>query len=150
MIDIKDVESVEFQGYQAEIKEILELSFKYVKEYLLDENSNREKKFKLACDLLKKQNIKVDLGNASGNLKLRFKIFRRDDFSCVYCGRNPEQGALLQIDHVNPRSNNGKDTEDNLVTACFDCNSGKKDFLLNERQEERFRKSVNNVGNTNA
>lgn len=64
-------------------------------------------------------------------LKLRFEVFKRDNFSCVYCGRSVKEDKIkLQCDHVIPRSKNGKDTLDNLVTACAECNRGKSDVLL--------------------
>ena len=44
---------------------------------------------------------------------------------CVYCGRGPAQGMLLEADHVIPRAEGGPDTLANLVTACQDCNRGK-------------------------
>lgn len=48
----------------------------------------------------------------------RRNIMKRDDYTCQYCG----SGHNLTIDHVLPRSRNGKDTWENLVTACDDCN----------------------------
>jgi 5-methylcytosine-specific restriction endonuclease McrA len=61
---------------------------------------------------------------------LRFTVFQRDGFRCRYCGRTPADGALLEADHVLPRSKGGPDTLENLVTACWECNSGKSDRLL--------------------
>lgn len=63
--------------------------------------------------------------------KLRFEIFRRDNFACRYCGRAAMDGAVLEPDHVVPRSRGGRDVATNLVTACLDCNSGKNDTPLN-------------------
>lgn len=62
--------------------------------------------------------------------KLRWEILRRDNFACRYCGATAEGGAILQIDHVVPRSRGGKDVPQNLLTACRDCNSGKSDTPL--------------------
>jgi 5-methylcytosine-specific restriction endonuclease McrA len=56
---------------------------------------------------------------------LRFDVFNRDGFRCVYCGRSPRESVLLEADHVVPRSAGGPDTMANLVTACQDCNRGK-------------------------
>jgi hypothetical protein len=56
---------------------------------------------------------------------IRFDVLNRDGFRCTYCGRGPDQGVLLEVDHVVPRSAGGEDTLDNLVTACWDCNRGK-------------------------
>lgn len=56
--------------------------------------------------------------------KLRFTVFARDGFQCQYCGRTPPV-VVLEPDHVVPVSAGGPDTEENLITACFDCNRGK-------------------------
>ncbi|MBU2081815.1 hypothetical protein KKH14_00030, partial [Patescibacteria group bacterium] len=32
--------------------------------------------------------------------KLRFLVLRRDGFSCQYCGRTPQDGAKLAVDHI--------------------------------------------------
>lgn len=51
----------------------------------------------------------------------RRHILRRDFFSCQYCG----SGEELTLDHVMPRSRGGRDTWQNLVTACRSCNQRK-------------------------
>lgn len=51
----------------------------------------------------------------------RHNIFKRDRNRCVYCGSRDS----LTIDHVLPRSMGGRDTWDNLVTACQKCNAKK-------------------------
>lgn len=56
--------------------------------------------------------------------KLRFEVFKRDGFACQYCGRKPPE-VTLELDHINPRSRQGKDDTENLLAACFDCNRGK-------------------------
>lgn len=61
--------------------------------------------------------------------KLRFDVFKRDGFVCVYCGAHPPQ-ALLECDHVIPHAGGGPTEIENLVTACVDCNRGKRDGLL--------------------
>ncbi len=55
---------------------------------------------------------------------LRFDVFRRDHFTCVYCGGQSPQ-VVLECDHVVAVAKGGTDTMDNLVTACYDCNRGK-------------------------
>lgn len=64
--------------------------------------------------------------------KLRFEIFKRDNFTCQYCGEYAPN-VILQIDHVIPVSKGGNNSIDNLKTACTKCNSGKHDVLLTER-----------------
>jgi len=56
--------------------------------------------------------------------KLRFEVFKRDGFTCLYCGRTPP-AVTLQADHILPASKGGKTTLDNLATSCADCNAGK-------------------------
>lgn len=60
---------------------------------------------------------------AIGNAK-RFKIFQRDGFQCQYCGASPP-AVILHVDHVLAVANGGGDSEDNLLTACSNCNHGK-------------------------
>lgn len=54
----------------------------------------------------------------------RKNIFRRDGHRCQYCGT---KSSPMTIDHVVPKSKGGKDTWENLVTACFKCNNRKGD-----------------------
>lgn len=56
--------------------------------------------------------------------RLRFEIFKRDGFKCMYCGAHPPK-ALLHVDHIKPVAEGGSNDEDNLVTACESCNLGK-------------------------
>lgn len=57
---------------------------------------------------------------------IRWKVFTRDGFRCVYCGATQETAKLV-IDHGDPFSRGGDDSIDNYVTACRDCNAGKRD-----------------------
>jgi 5-methylcytosine-specific restriction endonuclease McrA len=50
------------------------------------------------------------------------EIFRRDRFTCQYCGQRP---SVLTIDHIVPRHRGGRHSWDNLVTACPSCNRRK-------------------------
>lgn len=62
---------------------------------------------------------------------LRFEILKRDNFRCVYCGATSTE-AKLQVDHIVPVAKGGSDSPENLVAACFSCNIGKRDKLLEE------------------
>ena len=67
------------------------------------------------------------------HLRLRFEIFKRDNFTCVYCGRNPkEDGIKIVIDHIFPRAKGLNNHPSNLCCSCIDCNGGKIDILLND------------------
>jgi HNH endonuclease len=63
--------------------------------------------------------------------RLRFEVFKRDRFTCAYCGRTAAD-VLLHVDHVIPVVAGGTDDLANLVTACVDCNLGKGPRLLEE------------------
>ncbi len=56
----------------------------------------------------------------------RRNIFKRDHYTCQYCGVQPG-GEELSIDHVLPRSHGGASTWDNCVLACVACNKRKAD-----------------------
>lgn len=56
--------------------------------------------------------------------KLRFEIFKRDKFTCQYCGRKAPD-VLLEVDHIHPVAKGGADEVLNLLTACGECNRGK-------------------------
>jgi hypothetical protein len=48
---------------------------------------------------------------------------------CAYCGSDKKQ---LQEDHIQPVSKNGNHTKSNIVPACINCNSSKKDKTLEQ------------------
>ena len=62
--------------------------------------------------------------------KSRFDIFKRDKYTCVYCGATPPD-VVLHIDHVTPVCLGGDNAQTNLVTACSSCNQGKSGTPLN-------------------
>tara|TARA_A100001011_G_C14321067_1_gene850642 strand:+ start:635 stop:1153 length:519 start_codon:yes stop_codon:yes gene_type:complete len=57
----------------------------------------------------------------------RMNILKRDNFVCQYCSR---KSNVMTIDHIFPRNKGGKNTWENLVAACVDCNAKKGDNLL--------------------
>jgi hypothetical protein len=61
--------------------------------------------------------------------KLRFEVFKRDYFTCQYCGAQPP-AVILVCDHITPVKEGGETTADNLLTACESCNQGKGAELL--------------------
>jgi hypothetical protein len=67
------------------------------------------------------------------SLRLRFKVFQRDRFTCRACGRSPatENGVVLHVDHIIPYSGPGETTLNNLQTLCGRCNLGKSDSFPN-------------------
>jgi hypothetical protein len=54
------------------------------------------------------------------------RVFYRDNYTCQYCNTRKPQRELT-LDHVFPKSRGGKDTWENLTTACKKCNNKKAD-----------------------
>jgi 5-methylcytosine-specific restriction endonuclease McrA len=61
----------------------------------------------------------------------RDRVFARDDYRCVYCGKRFSAGDL-SVDHVEPRVRGGDQSTGNLVTACRACNTLKGHRRLSE------------------
>lgn len=72
----------------------------------------------------------------------RHNVFKRDDFTCGYCGcqigskKELPSGEIVEvtfdnltIDHIKPQAHGGKSTWVNTVTACYWCNNMKADRL---------------------
>ena len=68
----------------------------------------------LGYDRLPAQEVKLNRRN----------LFARDRNQCQYCGLSFPTSEL-SIDHVVPRTQDGKDTWENLVCACVRCNARK-------------------------
>jgi hypothetical protein len=66
---------------------------------------------------------------ASQWAELSSEVFRRDDYTCTYCGA---RGGRLECDHVHPLSRGGSNEIGNLTTACFGCNRSKMTKTLQE------------------
>lgn len=54
----------------------------------------------------------------------RRRIYTRDGYRCVYCGR-VFPAEQLSLDHVEPRRKGGDHSDGNLVTSCLPCNRRK-------------------------
>jgi hypothetical protein len=65
------------------------------------------------------------------SVRTRFEVFKRDEFTCRYCGRRSPE-VVLQVDHIVPVCDGGSDDQINLATSCWECNSGKSGVPLNE------------------
>jgi len=112
----------------------------------------KDNKIKIRCKYCNKEFIKRKVnmvycskkcrlsgGKKYGYFKLRFEVFKRDNFTCQYCGRNvKEDGIKLHCDHIIPKDKGGKDLPKNLTTSCEECNLGKGDVLLNEKELVKY------------
>ncbi|RKH14062.1 HNH endonuclease [Corallococcus sp. CA053C] len=51
----------------------------------------------------------------------RLNIYARDNDTCQYCSKQLPRSEL-NLDHVNPRTQGGKTTWENVVCSCVPCN----------------------------
>lgn len=90
----------------------------------------------MPCDLdtmeVIDQKIAASSDKGHAGLRLRFRILRRDKFTCQYCGKSPktDETVVLEVDHIKPLAKGGTWDDGNLVTSCKSCNLGKSDFIL--------------------
>jgi DNA-directed RNA polymerase subunit RPC12/RpoP len=52
----------------------------------------------------------------------RLRVFERDEYKCRYCGKQLTRFTAT-LDPLQPVSNGGDNSLDNLTTACLHCNS---------------------------
>lgn len=64
--------------------------------------------------------------------KVRFEVFKRDNFKCQYCGSSAPE-VILHIDHIQPVSTGGENHLMNLITSCINCNQGKRNTPLDDK-----------------
>lgn len=74
--------------------------------------------------------------------KTRFEVFKRDAFKCQYCGRSAPD-VILEVDHIVPVADGGKNDMINLITSCVECNRGKgarnlTDMTVIEKQKKQL------------
>ena len=68
----------------------------------------------------------------------RRNVYKRDHYTCQYCGSQPGSEELT-IDHIVPRAQGGISTWENCVLACIVCNKRKADRTP-EQARMRLRK----------
>ena len=71
----------------------------------------------------------------------RTNIFKRDKYTCQYCGKHLEKDELT-IDHVFPKSRMGPDIWENLVTCCKECNQKKANRTPKEAHMKLIKRPV--------
>jgi HNH endonuclease len=65
------------------------------------------------------------------SVRTRFEVFKRDNFTCRYCGRTSPE-VVLEVDHIVPVCEGGTSDVINLATACWECNHGKSGVPLSQ------------------
>ena len=109
---------------------------------------------------IKNNNVVLDPLRSPGRYSK--EVFKRDSYTCQYCGigvipkeilsafskvvgisnfrptgtNNERHGAILAFranaDHVDPYTLGGRTNPENLVTSCWSCNYGKSSYTLKE------------------
>lgn len=81
--------------------------------------------------------------------KIRFEVFKRDKFTCQYCGRSAPE-VILEVDHIHPISKGGGNDILNLITSCKDCNRGKSDRTLSDNSTvQKQQKQIQDLADKN-
>ena len=75
----------------------------------------------------------------------RRNVFKRDHFTCQYCGVQPGTEELT-VDHVLPRSQGGMSSWTNCVLACVACNKRKADRTPEQAAMKLRKKPVRRPG----
>ena len=83
------------------------------------------------CELLPKDLLFVE------DPLTRKNIIQRDNYICQYCGKYSKD---ITIDHIVPKVKKGKDSWENLVSACVKCNLKKGNKLISQTNMKLLRK----------
>ena len=71
--------------------------------------------------------VKQPMGPRGVPPRLRYKVMKRDNWTCVLCGvrRTKDNNVQLHVDHKIPYSKGGRTVLSNLRTLCSTCNLGR-------------------------
>ncbi len=69
---------------------------------------------------------------------MKEKIFKRENYRCVVCGRGPEDGVEICADHIKPKDKGGNNSVDNGQTLCMEHNLMKKNYSQTEAGKKYF------------
>ena len=75
----------------------------------------------------------------------RNAVFKRDNFSCQYC-QTKLSAEQITIDHILPKSRGGRNTFENCVSACHECNEKKGSRLPHEIGMRLIRRPETPIG----
>jgi hypothetical protein len=120
-----------FGTWRAALKEFIN--------YMNAENNEIEESESQLIEIIETKNakqkiikdVKIKRTPRKINLRLRWTVLKRDNFSCNKCGRSPakDPSIVLHVDHKNPWSKDGETVIDNLETLCSICNLGKSNLI---------------------
>ncbi len=71
--------------------------------------------------------------------RIKWKVFRRDNYSCRYCGRDD---IPLTVDHLVLWEEGGPSTVENMTSACKKCNKTRGSMQYADWLESKYYKRV--------
>jgi len=77
--------------------------------------------------------------------QVKEKIFKRDNYQCVVCGRGKKDGVEICADHIKPKNKSGSNTVGNGQTLCSEHNLLKKNYSQTEAGKRYFIKIYENA-----
>jgi hypothetical protein len=100
-------------------------------EEIRENNINSQDNTSENVDIEKSLHKKEHKTSRNINMRMRFKVLKRDNFKCCSCGASPakDQTVELHVDHIIPWAKGGETEIDNLQTLCSNCNLGKSDII---------------------
>ncbi len=80
--------------------------------------------------------------------KIRYEVIRKYGGRCMCCGRTPEHGVVINVDHIKPVRQYPDLAFDfsNLQVLCEDCNAGKGGTTWDFRQKGAAARYAGNTG----
>ncbi|GJQ43701.1 MAG: hypothetical protein JETCAE03_31990 [Ignavibacteriaceae bacterium] len=87
----------------------------------------------------KLQKIIVRKSQRQVDSNISWAVFRRDDYTCQYCGR---KDVPLSVDHIITWEDLGQSVEDNLITACKKCNKTRGNKSFSDWLQDDYYKKV--------
>jgi 5-methylcytosine-specific restriction endonuclease McrA len=70
--------------------------------------------------------------------EVKARIFKRDNYRCVVCGRGRPDGVEICADHIKPKDKGGTNTLENGQTLCAEHNLIKKNYSQTEAGKRYF------------
>ena len=82
-----------------------------------------------------------DFLNSKAWKRLRYQALKLHGMRCQCCGASPKTGAILNVDHVMPRSLFPQLALqiDNLQVLCSECNEGKGNWDMTKAKEHAIK-----------
>lgn len=84
--------------------------------------------------------VKLECIGVKRSYKNYNAVFKRDNFTCQYCGYNTlysQNYMQLHIDHIKPFAAGGNNSMGNLVVACRECNLCASDKWFSSMEDKK-------------